>query len=282
MSDQRDQSSHRRNPAANPENPNIRKFINSLICRKWLALFPFFIISSLIITAGVYLPKIYQASTTFLFVPSQVSKDFLRPMLESSMESQILNLSKEIKSRRQIKQIIKEFHLDEGITDPEKLESMISGLQKVINVEVTKREACKISLEGRNPLLITQIINRIATITVESQQKDSLQKAETATSFLSRELEKVEREMREQESKLQEFKQAHLNELPEQKDYNLRMVDRLQLQLQNNEQTLKTAQDQKQVMEKQLVNLQSALVKGIAASPNNPLQTDYARLKGRT
>jgi len=240
------------------ESPNLKKFIYILSHRKWLVIFPFVIVSSLIITIGAYLPKVYQATTTILYEPLGVSRDFVRPMLETPMQNRLQHLSKEILSRSRIKQIIHEFQLDREINDAIALEGLIIGMQGMIAVDISRNEAVKISCSGRDPLLITQITNRIASLFIDEQQRNSQHQAEVATLFLDRELDKVDKQMKAQEDILQEFRQEHLGELPEQEDLNLRALDHLQMQLQSAEQTLISAQEQELFLERQLSSLSPA------------------------
>ena len=237
---------------------NLKKVIYFLKYRKWMIIFLFIVISSGIMAFGKYLPKTYRASATVLFEPKDISRDFVRSVIDMPMEKRLLNISKKAKSRSHIRQVIREFQLNRGITNPKELENMITQMQEEkINVEESKNEAFTISYLGSEPQLTMQVANRITDLFIEEQQQDSQRRAKTAALLLGREMKKAEQLLKVQEAKIEEFRRKYMGELPEQEEFNLKMLDRLQLQLRDNEHALQSAQEQKQFLEKHLSPLGS-------------------------
>ncbi len=266
---------------------NLKRIIYLLRYRKWMVIFLFVIISSGVITIGKYLPKTYRASATVLFEPKDISRDFVRSVIDMPTEKRLLNVSKKVKSRGHIKQIIHEFQLDRGITNPKKIEELITQMQEEkINVEESKNEAITISFQGSEPQLTMQVANRITDLFIEEQQQDSQRRAKTAALLLGREMQKAEQLLKTQENKIEEFRRKYLGELPEQEEFNFKMLDRLQSQLRDNEHALQSAQEEKHFLEKQLLPLSSISAENNAEYSLPPgykrleeLKTELAKLK---
>ena len=90
----------------------------------------------------------------------------------------------------------------------------------------------------------------------------------------------AERELRKLEGRLKEFKERHRGALPEQLDANLRTLDRLQLQLQNVNETLRSAEERRVFYEQQLEEqIPERVSRAVTHAPPNPMEIELEELK---
>jgi polysaccharide chain length determinant protein (PEP-CTERM system associated) len=159
-------------------------------------------------------------------------------------------------------------------------EEIVERMREAIDVEViggSRREgayAFRVSYEGRDPKTTMQVTSTLASMFIEENLKIREQYAEGTTEFLSSELDKAKKALEEQESAVRSFKEAHMGALPEQLDANLRTLDRLQMELQSVNDSLRNAKDRSALLEEQLGlgSAQSAIVA-------NPVQEELLRLR---
>jgi polysaccharide chain length determinant protein (PEP-CTERM system associated) len=115
----------------------------------------------------------------------------------------------------------------------------------------------------------------LASLFIEENLKLREQQAQGTSEFLSIELNATKAKLDEQEKLLVQFKRQFMYELPDQRDTNLSMLGRLQQQLQTTGDALKSAQDRKLVIQKQLTEMRNmaALLTEQAAMPTGQEDT---------
>jgi polysaccharide chain length determinant protein (PEP-CTERM system associated) len=104
----------------------------------------------------------------------------------------------------------------------------------------------------------------------------------STSEFLETQLRDVRSRLQSQERRVAEFKERHMGELPEQREANLRTLDRLQQQLQSAQETLRRASERRQLLTQTLAEVDQSTdgtVSGSATGPNpSPAQAAAARL----
>ena len=85
----------------------------------------------------------------------------------------------------------------------------------------------RIAYQNQNPELAQKIASKLTTLFIEQDNKTREDQVFGTTEFLSAELEKVSQQLTESEDKLKQVKSSRQFELPDQRDANLRTLDRL-------------------------------------------------------
>src|SRR5262249_31440229 len=85
----------------------------------------------------------------------------------------------------------------------------------------------RITYQNQNPELAQKIASRLTTYFIEQDNRARETQVYGTTEFLSAELEKIQQQLQESETKLRDFKASRQYELPDQRDVNLRTLDRL-------------------------------------------------------
>lgn len=235
---------------------NIYEYAEIFIRRKWYAFIPFAVI--ILITAGVLLlsPRKYQSSTLILVTPQKVPEDFVKPTVTARIEDRLQTIAQESLSRTRLEQIISEMKLYESEKKWLKQEEIVELMRKNIKVEIKGKEGFfSISYSGEDPKTVTTVANRLASMFIEENLKFREQQAQGTTEFLAGELKSKKKILEDLEMAMTRFKRQYMGELPEQREANLKILEQLQFSFQRISENMRSAQDRKLIMQKQLAEL---------------------------
>jgi polysaccharide chain length determinant protein (PEP-CTERM system associated) len=246
----------------NPNKPfNIHDYIEIFLRRIWYIVIPLVVVMIGAVLYAYSSPKLYRASTLILITPQRVPEAFVRPTVTSTIGERLQSIGQEIMSRTRLEQIISELNLYQEEARSGSLEGIVELMRKNIQVEIKGREGYfTISYIGKDPKIVTVVTNKLASLFIEENLKLREQQAMGTSEFLSTELQATKAKLEEQERMIAHFKRQFMGELPEQRDANLRILEQLQLQYQRVSDSLRTAQDRKLFFQKQLSDLELAIV----------------------
>jgi len=236
---------------------NIHDYIEIVLRRIWYIIIPLVLVAGAAAVYAKLTPRIYMASTTILVTPQKVPVEYVRPTVTSKIEDRLHSISQEIMSRTQLEKVISEFNL--YAEEAKKLagEEIIEVMRKNITVTIGGKEGYfAISYQGRDPVTVTKVTNRLASLFVEENLKLREQQAQGTTEFLALELNTTKSKLEEQEKILTEFKQKHLFELPDRVVTNLGVLTQLRQDQQRVSAALNSAMERKILIQKQIAEIQ--------------------------
>jgi polysaccharide chain length determinant protein (PEP-CTERM system associated) len=262
----------------------IDHYIELVLRKRWLIIIPFCLAMIAGSHQAITLPKIYQASTLILIEPQSVPQDYVRSIVTEDIDSRINTIQQQILSRTNMEKIISDFNLFSG---PEFenvfMEDKVEIIRKRIDVHVTqdrRREtnSFSISYRGRDPMKVMRVANGLATYFIDENLKVREAQAIGTSDFLKYELENIQRKLVETEQKVREYRQQYMGELPEQLEANLRIIDRLQLQLNDKQESLRDEKNRLVILDNQIQ--ESRNLQTIDEGPVDlTTTTDLTRLK---
>lgn len=267
---------------------NIYDYVEIILKRKWYIIIPFVIVFMAVSIYSFTAPKTYRASTLILVTPQKVPVDYVRPTVTSRIEERLQSIGQEIMSRTRLEQIIGEFNLYQKEAKTLVMEEIVELMRKDITVQIRGREGYfSISYTGKDPRTVTNVTNKLASLFIEENLKLREQQAQGTSEFLAIELNATKAKLDEQEKLLTQFKRQFMYELPDQRNTNLSILGRLQQQLQTIGETLRSAQDRKLTIQKQLSemkNMASIMVEQESSptSPPSSPTTMLPRLRGES
>jgi polysaccharide chain length determinant protein (PEP-CTERM system associated) len=263
-------------------------YVNMVLRRRWFVIIP--LVMALI--AGIYLavalPKTYQAETLILVEPQRVPDVYVQTVGPSDLEARIITIKEMILSRTNLLKIIENFNLfgDSKYGDmflDEKIESMRrhTDVNIVSGKQNRPANAFKIAFEGEEPLKVMQVVNAMATLVIDQNQKERESQAVDTVELLEHELDKVHRKLEEAETAFKDFRQNHMGELPDQLSSNLKALDGLQQQLSNKQKSLLNEKTRLKSIENQiqLAREQAAMKVTVPALPENRASTTLKGLR---
>ena len=123
--------------------------------------------------------------------------------------------------------------------------------------------AFSLSYEGDNPDKVEKVSNTLASLYLEENLKTREEKAKVTTDFLESELEALNDNINQLESKIAAFKQKHLDALPEMQQFNFQTVQRLEQQIEGLDQSIQSIEERKIYLQGQLVTIDPDLSMGV-------------------
>jgi polysaccharide chain length determinant protein (PEP-CTERM system associated) len=193
----------------------------------------------------------------------RVPADFVKTTVTSRIQERLASIEQEITSRTSLEQIIKDYNLYPKQTISQPMEAVVDLMRKNVKVEIARRQRGEeasghftISYTDEDPRTAAVVTNRLADLFIEGNLRMREQQAKGTTEFLKDELDSAQAKLEEQEKLITDFKRRHTGELPEQRDTNLQMLTQLQQIYQRTSESLRSAQDRKLIIQKQLTDLE--------------------------
>ena len=206
--------------------------------------------------------KIYRTSTTIVVVPQRVPEAYVRSTITGDIDERVRGIWQGVTSRTSLERIIEQFNLYPGARERLPMETVVGAMRKKIQIDSPREartNAFILSYEGADPILITKVVNALANMFIEENLKLRETQARGTADFLSEELEKVYRELKHREEALKQYKIEHMGELPEQRESNLAMLQRLQDEIETLQENIRSAEDRKLLLQRQIAEERSIL-----------------------
>ena len=264
-------------------------FLALVVRRRWWVIAPFIALSCAAATLIYFLPKSYVSETLILVRPRDVPKDFVRDLIAGTPEERLKTIEQTVLSRTNLVQILREFGDNLPEFEPLNMDQKVVKLRAQINInfELQRRNGVefplsyfRITYRNQNPELAQKIAAKLTTLFIEQDNQARETQVFGTTEFLSAELAKVTDELNDSEAKLKEVKSSRQFELPDQRDANLRTLDRLGLDKKTNAEALDRQVTTRLNLERELSETPPTVFKQIApALPANPTANPTANLR---
>ncbi len=221
--------------------------LEAALKRRWYIIIPFSISLMLGIYFAITLPKVYQSETLILVEPQRVPTEYVQSLVSQDIDARISTISQQILSRTNLEKIINEFKL---FSDPKfermYFEDKLENLKSRISVAVTRdrrrdTDAFSISFKGKDPEKVMRIVNALASYFIDENLRVREAQAIGTSDFLEDELGNMRKKLVATEEELKEYKKQYMGELPEQLETNLRILDRLQEQIVDRQESMRLA-----------------------------------------
>jgi polysaccharide chain length determinant protein (PEP-CTERM system associated) len=270
----------------------LGKVYRAAIKRRWWLVVPTVVTALGACAASMVLPNHYESEATILVAHQQVPERYVTPNNTSDIREQLLLMTDEILSRTQLLRIIEEFNLysnDRKRLAPEDLVELmrrditIQPLEK--GTEAKDLNSFKISFTGTDPHMAQEVTRKLTTLFTQEYLKAREEQSTGTTNFLDEQLQVAATDLKQQESRLRDFKMHYLGELPEQQQGNLAILAGLHGQLQNTMAAINRARQQQVYLESLLSQYQSLAATGVAApgavvvSPAETTKAELTQLK---
>jgi polysaccharide chain length determinant protein (PEP-CTERM system associated) len=235
--------------------------------------------------AVALLPNKYKATTSVEVDPQRVPEQFVSELVHINPADRLQTISQEVMSETRLQKIIDQWNLYPQLRQTSPREAVIEQMRSDIFIDVKQSGGglaiFSITYIGRDPSLVASVANQLATDFIESSLKNREQQAVGTSEFLSQQLQEAKAALKEQETKVSEYKMSHLGELPQQQEALLHALSGLQMELQANMNNLDRL-DEERLTLSQLP--ESALTSGGTAQPASErtrLEIEKGQLEAR-
>ena len=237
----------------------IDDYIEIIFRRKWFIIIPFAVSIIGVILALYFVPRTYKSSTLILVEHQKVPESYVTSTVTVDITERLNTITQQVMSRTRLESVINEFGLYKEARDKGTSEELVELMRGNIEIDVKNEgrrgegvSSFSISYMGRDPETVMHVTSRLASLFIEENLKVREQQAEGTTEFLDNQLQSLKKSLESQESQIKSYKEQHMGELPSQLEANLRTLDRLQLERQITNDALRSAEDRKNMVERQL------------------------------
>jgi polysaccharide biosynthesis transport protein len=215
-------------------------------------------------------PPTYRSTSTILIEEQEIPREYVMTTVSSYAEQRLQTINQRIMSSTRLTEIINRFNLYADLREKWTMEEVIDKMRKkdikfdLINADVIDRRtgrptaatiAFTLAYEGRNPAVVQQVANVLASLYLEENLRVREQQTEGASKFMEDERKLVEEQLAIVDQQISAFKQKNVNTLPELSQYNLQGLDRLDRDMDQLNDQLKTLREKENYLQSQLASV---------------------------
>ena len=252
------------------KNADIQQYLDVIRRKKFHFIIPAVLVFFLAATLALILPPIYKSTATILIEAQQIPENLVNSTVTGYVEQRLQTISQIVLNRTNLLEIINRFGLYEDLKDAHTTEEIVGKMLEAIKVELittevrTKRSwkpvettvAFALSYEGKEPQVVQQVVNFLASLFLEEKVKNRQEKTRTTTEFFENQLAGLRSATIDLEEQIATYKEKHLNELPELMQLNLMTMERLAREIDAKNEHVKNLINRKIYLEGQLATVQ--------------------------
>lgn len=212
--------------------------------RKWLLIVCFLSVFTVAVCLIAALPPLYRASTTTLFTQDGIAESLLKTAATNELELRLGAIRQAVMSRTQLQEVIDAFDLYAPMKGGASPEAVINRFRKDIRIDQQASTepqwgqhstyAITISYQDWDPDRVAPVANELAARFRAENERIRTGQAVRKTEFVREELAAAKTRFEVEERRINDFKNAHMGELPEQQAFNMATLDRLNSELRLN------------------------------------------------
>lgn len=233
--------------------------------RKWLVILPALLIAVAAAAVIYRLPNVYRSESLILVVPQRVPESYVRSTVTARIEDRLQAISQQILSRTRLEQIVQDFNLyPRERARQELMEDIVEKMRtEDIRIDIVKGDAFRVSYAADDPRVAMRVTERLASLFIDESYRDREILADGTNQFLATQLDESRRQLVQMENKVEEYKQLHNGELPDQMAANLQGLHNTEMALQSITEALNRDRERRIAFERSV----TALVEEINTAP---------------
>jgi succinoglycan biosynthesis transport protein ExoP len=227
--------------------------------RRWWILLSMFLAWAAVWGGSWLLPSAYKSEALILVELQNVPHPSVVPSVTTNPRERVQAMTEQILSRTQLQATIDHFQLyspHRGLNGLLKSGDPVSQMRHDIKIDFVEPPgrpggivAFKIAYSAESPELARDVDSELTTLFIDEDARVHQRLSEATTSSLENDLAEARKNMEEQEAKVATFEARHMGDLPSQLTSNVQTLSSLQSQLQNTQQALDAARQQKHYLQ---------------------------------
>lgn len=173
------------------------------------------------------LPNRYRATAVVRVEPHRPSAELIQPSVTAPVEDRLKTARQELFARPLVERAIGELNLFSDLRKKKGVEAAVEELRSMLDVKIEGESAFELSVVGPDPKEVARIANRLPELYAEEALRVREVQARDIAALFDDELERISRQVMALEQRINAFKVAHLGELPEQLEPNMRNAERI-------------------------------------------------------
>jgi polysaccharide chain length determinant protein (PEP-CTERM system associated) len=226
---------------------DIGRYLDLIRRRHFHFLIPLFLGWIVVWGSSWVLPARYKSSTLILVEEPTMPRNYVLPNVNEDLQERLQNMEQQILSRTRLLLIIDKLHLYTGKGRVYTPDEKVQRMGKDVNVELVRDPqneaitAFRISYSAPDPHVAQQVTSELTNLFIDESSRVREQQSEATTQFLASQLASARESLADQDAKVRAFQGAHEGGLPSQQTSNLQILSGLQAELQNEQDALNTA-----------------------------------------
>ena len=200
---------------------------------------------------SLVLPAVYKSTTLILVEQPKMPENYVAPNVNENLQDRLQSITQQILSRTRLLTIIDKLSLYSGAKGLKTPDDKIEAMRKDISIELVRDTrnneitAFKVNFSAHDPVLAQRVTSELTQLFINENLKVREEESEGTTRFIQKQLEDARAALAAQEAKVHTFEAAHEGALPSQQASNLQILAGLQGQLQNQQDSLNAAKQQR-------------------------------------
>jgi len=235
----------------NSEPFDLQRYLGIVRRRHMLFLIPLLVGWVAVWSASWVLPPRYKSSTLILVEQPTMPKNYIQSNVNDNLQDRLESIQQQILSRTRLLLIIDKLNLYSAAHEKRTPDAKVGLMRSDINIELVRDTrddhitAFRVNYSARDPRVAQQVTSELTDLFINENQAVVQQESQDTTNFIASQLENARTSLAEQEAKVREFQGQHEGSLPSQQASNLQILSGLQSQLQNEQDALNTARQQR-------------------------------------
>lgn len=237
--------------------------------RKWQAIVPAFILLVIAVLAALLIPPTYRSTATILIERQEIPPDLVRTTVTSYADQRIQVISQRVMTTSNLSMLIERYDLYPDIRRRESINAAVAEMRKRIKLDMISADvldpqsgrakeatiAFSLSFEDGSAGITQKVTNELVSLFLSENVERRTAAANEATTFLQAEAERLGAEISTLEARLAAFKEEYSDNLPELTALNRELMRRTEERLRDNEQAIRTLQQQALYLESELAQI---------------------------
>lgn len=207
---------------------DLRKYLFVLKRRAVLSATIFLLAVTLGAAYCLFWPPMYQSSCLVLVQPQKVPTELVQATVTTKIQERLQIITQQVLSRSRLMEIIERFNLYPEMRDKLTPDELAQFMRKDISIKISQKNYFTIEYLYSDAQTVAAVANALAAFYVDSNLRLREEDAVGTARFLTRELERMKGQLQEWESKITDFKEQHLHELPDAQEKNLYILGQYQ------------------------------------------------------
>jgi len=248
----------------------FKDFVTLVRRRRWALLVPAIAVFLLSVVVILVWEPVYRSTSTILIEEQEIPREYVMATVTSYAEQRLQSINQRIMSSARLLEIINRFNLYADKRNRFTTEEIVEKMRKkdikfsTITADVVDPRsgiakpatiAFSLSYEGKNPLIVQQVDNVLASLYLEENIRVVESQTTSTTKFLENEMKDVQGELVELEKKIAVYKEKNPRSLPELLQYNLQTLDSTDRNYEQFIDQLRTLREKESYLQSQLASM---------------------------
>lgn len=249
---------------------SLRDYINMLRRRKRVAAISAAIVMAIIVLITFLWPPTYRSESVILIEQQDIPSDLVRTTITSYAQQRIEEIRQRIMTIGNIMTIVEEYELySQGDLERKTRTEIAEDFRESVTITPISAEvvdprsgrpslaviAFSLAYDGDVPGKVQKVTNEITTLYLDENLKDRTAQTQSTSEFLTTEAKTLSQQLEELDAKVAAFKEENSAALPDLNQFNMNVVDRTELQINDLVFRVKELEKRKIQLEGDLVQL---------------------------